>query len=48
MKSINSLVLTYKDKTNTSIPQQINFAESLEEDAGATILLYFLLVKSSK
>lgn len=37
---------TYQDKTNTSIPQQINFTEKLEDDDGATLL--FISEKQQK
>ena len=37
---------TYQDKTNASIPQQINFTEKLEDDDGATLL--FISEKQQK
>ena len=37
------MVQIYQDKPNTSIPQQINFVEKLEEDDGVT--MFFIAEK---
>ena len=36
---INLLLLTYQDKKNTSIPQEINFVGKIEEDNGEKLFL---------
>ena len=41
--NVNSLAQIYQDKPNTSIPQQINFVEKLEEDDGVT--MFFIAEK---
>ena len=43
---MNLLTLSYQDKKNTNIPQQINFTGKLEEDDGA--VTFFIAEKQKK